>query len=423
VSRAATPKLSGYAALATLGLAAGIALGRAELVVLAAPFALVLALGLALAGDPDVQTQVHLDRDRLLEGDEIEATVSLSAESRVERLEVAVAQPREAEPVGDSTFALPLAAGAERELHVRLRFARWGVYAVGRLGLAAFDRFGLFVFESELREVTPVRVYPRAEHLREIVRPHGTQPYVGNIVARQKGEGIEFADLRPYVPGDRVRRVNWRASARRGELVVNENHPERNAATVLLLDSFAEARLGSAGTLDQAVRATAGVAEACLRRRDEVGMLSFGGTVNWLEPAMGTVQLYRIVEAVLDTEIVLSYVWRDIRVIPPRALPPQALVLALTPLLDDRMVEALVDVRGRGADVAVIEIEPEPFIAGAQGEREQLAYRIWRLRRSAVRSRFRRLGMPVAQWRPGLALEPVLEEVSAFRRYARVMHG
>jgi uncharacterized protein (DUF58 family) len=285
--------------------------------------------------------------------------------------------------------------------------------------VAAFDRFGLFVFEQEVPADNMLRVYPREERLREIVRPHETQPYVGNLVARQKGEGIEFADLRPYQPGDRVRRVNWRATARRGTLVVNEEHPERNAAAVLLVDSFADARLGAAGTLDQAVRATAALADAYLRRRDQVGLLSFGGTVNWLEPAMGTVQLYRIVEALLDTEIVLSYVWRDIRVIPAHALPPQALLLALTPLLDERIVGALVDGRGRGADIAAVEIVPDPFIQAGRSKADQLAYRIWKLQRAAVRSRFRRLGVPIVEWRSGDPLEPVLKEVSAFRRYAR----
>jgi hypothetical protein len=52
-----------------------------------------------------------------------------------------------------------------------------------------------------------------------------------------------------------------------------------------------------------------------------------------------------------------------------------------------------------------------------------LAYRIWKLRRAAVRSNFRRLGVPVVEWRYGDPLEPVLEEVSAFRRYARAMRA
>lgn len=419
MTRAATPKLAGYASLAALGLFAGIALGRVELVVLAAPFALVLMLGLATAGVPELVARVGLSSQRVLEGDDVQAAIDLKATSRVERLEVALAVPRDAELEGDASFSLSLAAGEERQLDVCLRLPRWGAYSVGRIGLAAFDRFGLFVFEQEVAAGNTLRVYPREERLREIVRPHETQPYVGNLVARQKGEGIEFADLRPYQPGDRVRRVNWKATARRGALVVNEEHPERNAAAVLLVDSFAEARLGAAGTLDQAVRATAALADAYLRRRDQVGLLSFGGTVNWLEPAMGTVQLYRIVEALLDTEIVLSYVWRDIRVIPAHALPPQALLLALTPLLDERMVGALVDGRGRGIDVAAVEIAPEPFILAGSSKADQLAYRIWKLQRAAVRSRFRRLGVPVVEWRSGDPLEPVLEEVSAFRRYAR----
>ncbi len=423
MTRAATAKLAGYASLGALGLFAGIAFGRAELVVLAAPFVLVLAIGLVFGDEPELDAEVHCDTARTLEGEDVPLRIVLEARSRIERLELSLALPRDATAVGDTSFGLTLADGERRELTTSLHFPRWGVYRLGRLGLAAFDRLGLFVFERELPVSHLLRVYPREERLREIVRPRETQAYVGNLVARQKGEGIEFADLRLYQPGDRVRRVNWKATARRGALVVNEEHPERNAAAVLLLDSFAEARLGAAGTLDQAVRATAALAGAYLRRRDQVGLLSFGGSLNWLEPALGTVQLYRIVEALLDTEVVLSYVWRDIRVIPTHALPPKALVLCLTPLLDERMVNALVDVRGRGADVAAVEIAPESFVQMKEGRQAELAYRIWKLRRAAVRSRFRRLGVPVVQWRWGDPLEPVLEEVSSFRRFARAMRA
>ena len=419
LTRAATAKLAGYSSLAALGLFTGIASGRAELVVLATPFVLVLAFGLVTGTTPTLDIRVDVGAVRALEGDEVPVLITLEAATRIERLELSLAVPRDTEATGDTSFGLSLRSGEPRELETRLRLPRWGVYRLGRVGLAVFDRLGLFVFERELPAGHLVRVYPKEERLREIVRPLETQLYVGNLVARQKGEGIEFADLRLYQPGDRVRRVNWKATARRGALVVNEEHPERNTAVVLLLDSFAEARLGQAGTLDQGVRATSALAGAYLRRRDQVGLLSFGGSMNWLEPSLGTVQLYRIAEALLDTEVVLSYVWRDIRVIPTHVLPPKALVLGLTPLLDERMVNALVDVRGRGADVAAIEIAPEPFLRVADGEQAQLAYRLWKLRRASVRNRFRRLGVPVVQWRFGDALEPVLEEVSAFRRFAR----
>src|SRR2546423_15075622 len=73
------------------------------------------------------------------------------------------------------------------------------------------------------------------------------------------------------------------------------------------------------------------------------------------------VQRYRIVEALLNTEITLSYAWKEIDVLPRGTLPAKALVLALTPLLDDRAVSALLDLRARGFDLVVIEVSPLPF--------------------------------------------------------------
>ena len=142
---------------------------------------------------------------------------------------------------------------------------------------------------------------------------------------------------------------------------MNESHPERNTDVILFVDSFAEARLGGEGTLDLAVRATAALADAYVRRRDRVGLIGYGGILRWLAPGTGTVQLYRIVDALLDTEIVLSYYWKEIDVIPRRVLPPNALVIALSPLLDPRSVGALLDLRARGFDLAVIDVSPIPY--------------------------------------------------------------
>src|SRR5207253_2899316 len=134
----------------------------------------------------------------------------------------------------------------------------------------------------------------------------------------------------------RIRRVNWRASARRGELWVNEHHAERNADVVILVDSFAEVRQGERTTLDPALRAAASLAARYLRQKDRVGFLSFGGFLNWLLPSTGVTQLYRIIDSLPDTQIVLNYAWKDLDVLPRRTLPPKAVVIALTPLLHDR---------------------------------------------------------------------------------------
>ena len=419
MTRAATPKLVAYAGLAALGLLAALAARLPELVVLAAPFAVVAAVGQFSVRRPELGAQVELERDRLLEGEDVVATVTVEAAVGAERAELLLELPPELRTAANPR-SIHLPDGERRELTFPISCARWGGFRVGRIFVRTHDLFGLFTHEAVLDERVPLKVFPRDESVRNLLRPLETQVYSGNHVAAQRAEGIEFADLRPFVPGDRVRHVNWRASARRGQLWVNEHHPERNADLVVFVDAFAEARRGERSTLDPAVRAAASIVARYLAQRDRVGFVSFGGFLNWLLPSSGVRQLYRIVDAMLDTEIVLSYAWKDVDVIPPRTLPPQALVIAVTPLLDDRSTSALLDLRGRGFDLVVVEVSPVSYMPEARAAAQELGLRLWRLRREAVRGRFERAGVPVAVWGDESSLAQALEEVSAYRRHARV---
>jgi uncharacterized protein (DUF58 family) len=421
VIRRVSPKLGAYAGLGAFGLLAALVLSRPELAAIAAPFALLAALGLALAPELSIDVGVTLDRERVLEGDEVTTTLDVRSRGRLEHLEVALVLPLGLELVdGRNPVLLRLSAGAPRTLELRLRCGRWGGYVLGDVALRARDPLGLFTYEQRLLRRSPLRVYPRPEELRELLPPLETQVFTGNQVSRAKGDGIEFADLRPFVPGDRVRRINWRASARRGALWVNESHPERNTDVIVFLDSFTEARgeVGT-GTLDMAVRAAATLAGRYLQRKDRVGLVSFGGVLAWLLPATGPVQLYRVVESLIDTEITLSYAWKDVDVIPRRTLPPKALIVAVTPLLDERAVGTLLDLRARGFDLAVIEVSPVPFAAPGPTELDRLAHRIWLMKRRALRAHYERVGVPVVEWRDGTPLAAPVEEVAAFRRHAR----
>ena len=420
MTRSTTPKLGAYVVLTALGLLAALALGRAEPAVLVAPFGVLLAVGLALAGEPDIRVALELERERALEQDEVTVELDLHGRTGSPRLELLVDVPPGLEPVsGTNPIALRLGEDEERLLELNLRCTRWGAYRIGDVHLRAHDATGIITWEQTLERRAMLRVYPRPEALRELVRPLETQVFVGNRVARQKGEGLEFADLRPFAPGDRIRRINWRASARRGELWVNELYAERNADVIVFLDSFAEVGGSGSGTLDQAIRAAASLTERYLLHKDRVGLVNFGGVVNWLKPGTGLIQLYRIVEALLNTEVTLSYAWKEIDVLPRRTLPPKALVLALSPLLDDRAVSALLDLRARGFDLVIVEVSPLPFVEPPAGESGALAYRLWKLRREARRLDFGRAGVPVVEWRESDPLTGVLEGVSALRRHAR----
>ncbi len=420
MTRSAAPKLAGYAGLAAAALLAALFLRRPELVAIAAPFALALAAGLALAERPRVALALSIEPERANEGEEVVATLELSSETGVERLDVHLVLPGGLTPIDPVAVSLRLTAGEQRQLQIRLRGDRWGGYVLGHVDLRAHSPLGFLVDEGSARRLASLRVYPGEEEVRRLLTPLETQLTTGNEVARVKGDGIEFADIRPFVAGDRIRRINWRATARRGDLWVNEAHPERNTDVIIFLDSFTEARLGNRGTLDMAVRAASSLASRYLARRDRVGLVGFGGVLRWLLPGAGTVQAYRIADALLDTEIVFSYAWKDVEILPRRTLPPQALVIALSPLLDERAVSALLDLRARGFDLAVVDVSPLPF--SPPGPRlDALAHRVWRLQREALRYRYERAGVAVAAWRDGEPLQVSIEEVRSYRRHA--LHG
>ncbi len=412
-----TPRLTAYAILVALGLLGALAARRAELAVVAVPFALVLALGLTRTA-PRVRIGFSVADDRALEDDEIPAILDIDADTALARVEVRLALPAGVEVVDDVLpRALSLTVGESRELPLALR-ARWGSWVVGDVRLRARDRLGVLTWERRIARPHRLRVYPRPEQLQRLLAPAHTQATTGNETARIRADGLEFADTRPFVPGDRMRSVNWRATARRGTLIVNERHPDRNADVVLLLDSFVDAGDNRDGILGRTVRAAATLADLYLKRRDRVGLVSFGGTLRWLQPGSGLVQRYLLVDALLETQVRFSYAWKDVNVIPARTLPPHALVIAISPLLDPRAVGAMLDLRARGHDLVVVELDAESFARPGTDDVEQLAWRLWQLRRAEVRERLRSMGVAVATWNEETALETTLEEVRTYRRHA-----
>lgn len=414
-------KLRGYAALTAALVWAAIVLHRPELVAVAAPFGLLLAVGLAATVPHRVSVHIGGDEIRALEG----GTVTLSPELSTPSHAVAALTVEPHAPPGlrmtRPARVIRLTPGTPTVVGVDLVCERWGGFLAGGMTLRAAGPLGLIRYEQVVDASVPVRVYPAVERLRALPRPAATNVGSGNYVNRLRGEGLEFADLRPHVPGDRLRRVNWRVSARRSRLHVNDYHPERNADVVLFLDSFTDTRDQAGGTIDMTVRAAAALAAAYLRTRDRVGIVGFGGIMRWVLPSAGTTQVYRILDSVIDTQVVVSYAWRDVAVIPTRTLPPHALVVALSPLTDPRMLSALADLRARGVDLAMIDVSPLPFVSAPPGELGDLAHRLWRLQREQVASRYRGMGVPVVEWLHGRSVDEVLAQLQEVRRYARTV--
>ena len=95
----------------------------------------------------------------------------------------------------------PFAVDGDDVVTLQLRAARWGAYMPGIVYVRGYDRFRVVRWETRLDARTPLRSTRTREYLRSIARPLRTQVFAGNQVARERGDGIEFADLRPFVAG------------------------------------------------------------------------------------------------------------------------------------------------------------------------------------------------------------------------------
>ena len=373
-----TARARGLLVLVAAAVIAAAVGGSPDPVVLAAPAAAALAIGLGLPRRPSIVASAQLAPARVTEGGTATLTVSLRSDAAVP---VVACRPT----VGARAEARQIRTALEPDVAVTLRsevrLPRWGVHDLGALEVEGRDALGMIAWRSRFHAWLPVRVYPPSARLLASPTPFATTAATGSHVSRERGEGIEFAEVREYRPGDRVRALNPRVTARRGRPYVNDRHPERSADVVLFLDTFAAA-VGpdGSGTLDLALHAATAIAEHHLARRDRVGLVGFGGIVSWLPPGLGERQRGRIADAMLESEVVVSYVPKHVRFLPPRALPPRALVIALSALIDERSHAALVDLRRRGVDLAVVELDVRPFIPHPRGREQELALRLWRLR-------------------------------------------
>ncbi|QGG96847.1 DUF58 domain-containing protein [Actinomarinicola tropica] len=418
----ARARLVGAACLATLGLVVAVASSRPEPVALAAPFLVTLLVGLAVDRAPGGEVMVRIGTTRAVAGDEIDVEARVVAAGSVGSAEVRLVVPDGTTLVEGHPAVEDVVVDGRCEFRWRLRADRWGGIGPLTVDAALSDRLGLRVARVAGASA-PLRVLPDEASLRRIAAPRALRTIPGGHGSRQRGEGIEPADVRPFVPGDRARNVNWRVTARRGDLWVDERHPDRSGEVVLFVDSFAAATSDRDDTLRRTVELARALAGRHLAANDRVGLVDLGGVLRWVRPAGGTVQLYRLAEALADTEVWRSEVDKPLEVMPARALPQRALVVVLSPLLDVRSTATVRRMRARGLDLAVVEVVPDLELPAGADSRARVAHRLWRMERDAVREEIRRAGVALVPWEVGTGVEQAVDELvrhrEAVARWAR----
>jgi uncharacterized protein (DUF58 family) len=401
--------------LAAAGLILAVSTGRPVFAGIAAP-ALLLLAGWRVRRPGRITVAVRLSAQQLVEGEraavvttigghgDLEAQVTLAAADGFVPGPAARSAPAgrsgpaaRAEPGGSDRESPDTArAGSARgDLRVPFQAERWGTRRVGRAEITLRDRLRLFEGRAWV-ELPRIDTHPLPAPLRSRVVLSRLPSRLGEHPSRAIGEGIEFAGVREFVPGDRQRRINWPATTRSGKLQLNTFTAERTQNVVVLADATASVGPPGVTSLDLAFRAAAGTINCYLASGDRVGLIVYADRLSWIGPGLGRRHFHRLMDLLLASQRGGDRTTGLTR-LPKAALPPGALILVFSPLLHPRLVEALRDLRERGFAVLVVDV----LTSGPPRSRDragELARRIWRLEQDSIRFSLTELGIPVVRW-------------------------
>jgi uncharacterized protein (DUF58 family) len=396
----------------------GVALGRVDLVLLAAPFAIGAAVALRRMPRSAPELSIEADQEHVVEGGDVQATLTV-ANPDVINYDLVVVRARTSPWLdledADRPHAIAVAPDGWTAVDLSGRAKRWGRQAVGPAAARVAACDGLLACRPVVIPAQGVRVYPETEPFAATEAMPAAAGLVGNHRSRRPGEGGELAGVRPFAPGDRLRRIDWRVSLRTRDLHVASTLSDRDAEVLLLLDVLGEAGVsggvkGKASVLDTTVRAAAAIAEHYLQRGDRVSLAEYGSSSRRLRPATGRRQYLTVLEWLLDVQADGGEPYEH--VFGAHNVSSDALVVVLTPLVDPRAADMLAGLVQSGRYTVAVDTLPDDAAPPQRGPWTPLATRLWRMERENVLGRLREHGVPVVEWAGAGSLDLVLRDVA-----------
>lgn len=402
----ASPLAKAMATAAAVALVVAVGGSRWQLIAFAAPLLGVLCSLGRQPPVPAIRVRATPPVQRCFESEPVELTL------------VATTSARDATPISlvmptDPALTLQTVddaaeSGCRKSLTVTAE--RWGRYPI-RATVSTVGRGGLLAGTATV-EVAEVTVFPLAPPQSTPVPRSELLDRVGTHLTRHAGRGVEYADIRAYVPGDPLRSVNWPVSARRGSLHVTQRLTDRAADVVVLIDASDQPRGPATVATERSVLGAAQVVQTALRNGDRAGIVVLGGQrPRWVGAEIGQRQFYRIVDTVLGAGDGFETTTGTLA--PRAAVPVGALIIAFSTLLDTEFTLALTDLRKRGHVVFAVDVlAGSPF----EDEPDPLVSRIWALQRAAMYRDMATVGVDVASWPDQQPLEQAMRVATQRRR-------
>ncbi|WP_347159468.1 DUF58 domain-containing protein [Pontibacter chitinilyticus] len=201
----------------------------------------------------------------------------------------------------DSLFQATVPKGRTHIIQYTLRPTKRGTYSFGAINVFAISTLQLVKRRYKFAQDQEVPVYPSFIEMRqyELLAASNKLHELGIKKVRRVGQSSEFEQIRTYVAGDDQRTINWKASARKAELMVNSYQDERSQQVYCLLDKGRVMQMPFEGLtlLDYAINASLVISNIALKKQDKAGIITFSDKISNILPAQRKGdQLRRILE-------------------------------------------------------------------------------------------------------------------------------
>ncbi|WP_286761162.1 DUF58 domain-containing protein [Salegentibacter sp. UBA1130] len=196
---------------------------------------------------------------------------------------------------------LKIGAGNSEKFSYYLRPVARGEYYFGKLNIYVFTQIGLVKRRSVFGNKQMLKVYPSFIQMKKLdflaIDNRLSQPGLKKI--RRIGHTMEFEQIKEYVPGDDVRTINWKATAKQGDLMVNQFQDEKAQPIYSIIDTGRVMKMPFNGLslLDYAINSSLAFSNIALKKKDKVGLISFSSRIgNILKANAKLSQLQQIME-------------------------------------------------------------------------------------------------------------------------------
>ena len=306
-----------------------------------------------------------------------------------------------------------LRPGETTELKYAFTAAR-GNFSWKSIRTKVSDPLGLIETELLLPDNTTIQVRPQIKKFKGIsLRPRSTLHSPGSIPARIGGSGTDFFGVREYHPGDSLRTLDWRLTARHPRKFFTKEFEQEEIAEIgLILDARRNADLQIRGEslFEHGVSAAASLAEMFLHQGHRVSLLVSGEKMLAAFPGYGKRQLHRIMSCLSKAKVEKeNSAPVSLDFMPIRMFPPHALILVISSLIpSDRHV--FQRLRAHGYQALLVSPDPIDFAypAFSQDTTDQLAIRAARIERRLRLNAIAQLHIPVVDWQVDQPLFPLV---------------